>query len=55
VIEIELQESAAGEWPEDLQSELEDIIQLNPVSGQASIMMRVSCAWDDGEESYIPR
>ena len=55
VIEVELQESVAGEWPADLQAELEDIIQVNPVTGQASIMMRVSCAWDSGEESYIPK
>ena len=55
VIEVELQEGAAGERPPDLQGELEDIIQLDPISGQASIIMRVSCAWDAGEESYIPR
>ena len=55
VIEVELQEAIAGEWPEDLQSELADVIQVNPFSGQASIIMRVSCAWDVGEESYIPR
>ena len=55
VIEIELQENHEGEWPEDLQAELEDIIQLDPSNGKASILMRVSCAWDEGEESYIPR
>jgi putative ATP-dependent endonuclease of OLD family len=55
VIEIEMQESAADEWPEEVHETLADIIQLNPMSGQASIIMRVSCAWDDGEESYIPK
>ncbi|OWY59023.1 hypothetical protein B7486_76810, partial [cyanobacterium TDX16] len=55
VIEVELQEAAAGEWPEELTNELEDIIQVNPLSGQSSIIMRVSCAWDNGEESYVPR
>jgi putative ATP-dependent endonuclease of OLD family len=55
VIEIEIQESAVGEWPEELHETLADIIQLNPVTGQASIIMRVSCAWDDGEQSYIPK
>ena len=55
VIEVELQEDAVGEWPEDLQSELEDLIQLDPITGRASIIMRVSCAWDAGEESYVPR
>lgn len=55
IIEVELQESAAGEWPEELANELEDIIQVNPLTGQSSIIMRVSCAWDTGEESYVPR
>lgn len=55
VIEIEMQECAADEWPEELHETLADIIQLNPLSGQASIIMRVSCAWDNGEESYVPR
>lgn len=55
IIEVELQEAAAGEWPEELANELEDIIQANPLTGQSSIIMRVSCAWDNGEESYVPR
>jgi putative ATP-dependent endonuclease of OLD family len=55
VIEIEIQESVANEWPEELHETLADIIQLNPISGQASIILRVSCAWDDGEESYVPK
>ena len=55
VIEIEMQESAANEWPEELHETLADIIQLNPLTGQASIIMRVSCAWDAGEESYVPK
>lgn len=55
VIEIEMQEAEAGEWPEEVTETLTDIIQLNPMSGQASIIMRVSCAWDEGEESYVPK
>ncbi|MGV2184047.1 ATP-dependent nuclease [Rhizobium rhizogenes] len=55
VIEVELQEGVANEWPEDLHGELEDIIQLDPVSGRASIIMRVSCSWDAAEESFVPR
>lgn len=55
VIEIELQEAMPEEWPEELTNELDDIIQTNPHSGQSSIIMRVSCAWDSVEESYVPR
>ena len=55
VIEIEMQETAANEWPEELRETLADIIQLNPLTGQASIIMRVSCAWDNVEESFVPK
>ena len=54
-IEVEMQVSVANEWPEELHETLADIIQLNPLSGQASIILRVSCAWDAGEESYVPK
>lgn len=55
VTEVELQEDVANEWPEDLRGELEDIIQLDPVTGRASIIMRVSCSWEAAEESFVPR
>lgn len=54
-IEVEMQESVPNEWPKELHETLADITQLNPLTGQASIIMRVSCAWDDGEESYVPK
>lgn len=55
MVEVEMQESAANEWPEEIHETLADIIQLNPLTGQASIILRVSCAWDEGEESYVPK
>jgi putative ATP-dependent endonuclease of OLD family len=54
-IDVEMQESVPSEWPLELHETLADIIQVNPVSGQASILMRVSCSWDAGEESYVPK
>jgi putative ATP-dependent endonuclease of the OLD family len=55
IIEIELQERQPREWPDDLQAELEDIIQLDPLTSLASILLRVSCAWDADAGSYMPR
>jgi putative ATP-dependent endonuclease of the OLD family len=55
VIEVDLQESEPEDWPEDLQNDLADIIQLDPVSNKCSITLRVSCSWDAAEEGYIPR
>lgn len=54
-IEIEIEEAAAGDWDGDIQDTLSDIVQSDPISGRSSIMMRVTCSWDIGEESYIPR
>jgi putative ATP-dependent endonuclease of OLD family len=55
IIEVEIQEQSAGEWPEDVQNELADLIQIDPITNLASIIMRVSCAWDVAEESYTPQ
>ena len=55
VIEAEFQEDVANEWPEDLHGELEDIIQLDPMTDRASIIMRVSCSWEAAEQSFSPR
>jgi putative ATP-dependent endonuclease of OLD family len=54
-IEAELSESQPNEWPEELHQDLDDIIQLNPITGTASIILKVTCGWDAGEESYIPK
>lgn len=55
VIEVELQEEIAGQWHADLQADLTDIVQLDPISGQSSILLRVSCGWDSTEGAYLPR
>jgi hypothetical protein len=54
-IEMEIREPTANEWPEAVQNELVDIINVNPKTDASSIIMKVSCAWDGSEESYIPR
>ncbi|WP_404425174.1 ATP-dependent nuclease [Thalassospira australica] len=54
-IEVELEEKEPEDWPDDLQNELEDIIQFDPMSGKSSIFLRVTCAWDELEDSYVPR
>lgn len=55
VIEIDLQEQQPGQWHADLQADLADIIQVDPLTGQPSILLRVSCAWDPNERAYMPR
>lgn len=55
VIEIDLQESSPGEWAAEVVEALADIVQLDPSTGQYSIILRVSCTWDPGEESFVPK
>lgn len=54
-IEIELSEQTAGEWDQELHDELADIVQIDPTSGAATIILRVTCAWDSVSESYNPK
>lgn len=55
LIEIELQEAATDRWPQDLRDDLADIIQLDPLTGLGSIILRVSCGWNADIGSYEPR
>jgi putative ATP-dependent endonuclease of OLD family len=54
-IEIELSEQAAGEWPQEIHDELADVVQVDPTSGNATIILRVTCSWDTVSESYSPK
>lgn len=45
-IEILLQERQPGEWPPDLQTALDDVIQLDPSSGCSTIILSVTCPMD---------
>jgi len=42
-IQIELQERTPGEWPQELQTALDDIIQLNPATGCNIIILSITC------------
>ncbi len=53
-IEVRAEESEAGEWPEELQRSLEDILQVDAVTGRTFVVLRASCAWDAGTGSYQP-
>jgi AAA ATPase domain len=44
-IELRAEESAPGEWPDEVHQALEDIVQDDPVTGRSSVTLRVNCAW----------
>lgn len=53
-IEIRAEETQAGEWPEEIQQDLDEIVQTDPVAGTNSITLRVSCAWSAADGSFEP-
>jgi putative ATP-dependent endonuclease of OLD family len=53
-IEIRVEEQQAGEWPEALQQDLDEIVQTDPVTGKTFIILRASCAWNEAAGSFEP-
>jgi putative ATP-dependent endonuclease of OLD family len=53
-IEVRVEEQSAGDWSDAIQQDLDNISQLDPVSGLTSVTLRVTCAWNVAEEAYVP-
>ncbi len=53
-IELRAEEAAPGEWPQEIQQALDQIIQPDPVTGRSSITLRVSCAWSTADACFQP-
>ncbi len=53
-IEIRAEEAAPGEWPEEIQQALDEIVQTDPVTGKNSITLRASCAWSAADTCFQP-
>lgn len=53
-IELRAEEQEAGEWPEALQQDLDDIAQTDPTTGKSFIILRASCAWNVAEGAFLP-
>lgn len=53
-IEIRVEEKEAGEWPETLQQDLDEIVQTDPATGRTFIILRASCAWSEQAGSFEP-
>ena len=54
VIELRAEESAPGEWPDEVHQALEDIVQDDPVTGRSSVTLRVNCAWSAADRCFEP-
>jgi putative ATP-dependent endonuclease of OLD family len=53
-IELRAEEGQAGDWPDALQQDLDNIVQTDPTSGKSFITLRASCAWSAAEASFQP-
>ncbi len=53
-IELRAEEAQPGEWPEDIQQALDEIVQTDVVTGKSSITLRVTCAWSAAEACFQP-
>lgn len=53
-IEIHMQESDPEEWPDGIAEDLDQIVQLDPNTGQRSIVLRTRWAWNDETGAFEP-
>lgn len=53
-IEIRVEEQWAGEWPDALQQDLDEIAQTDPITGKTFIILRASCAWNEAQGIFEP-
>jgi putative ATP-dependent endonuclease of OLD family len=54
LIEAIAEETSAGEWPQPLHDDLDEIIQSDPHTGRASIILRATCQWNPAEACFDP-
>jgi putative ATP-dependent endonuclease of OLD family len=54
LIEIRVEELTPGEWPDELLQDLEEIYQLDPITGRNFISLRASCAWSAADKCFLP-
>ena len=53
-IEVHVQESASEEWSDGIADDLDQIVQLDPKTGQRSIALRTRWAWNDESGAFEP-
>ena len=53
-IDIHVQESEPEEWPDGIAEDLDQIVQLDPKTGQRSIVLRTRWAWNEETGAFEP-
>ena len=53
-IELHAEETEPGEWPDGVHQALEQIVQLDPVTGKRSVTLHASWAWSAAEGAFQP-
>ena len=53
-IELHAEETEPGEWPEGIHQALEQIVQVDAVTGKTSVRLHASWAWSEAEGVFQP-
>lgn len=53
-IELRTEEAVAGDWAEEIQQALDQIVQTDPGTGRSFVSLRVSCLWNQTTDSFEP-
>ena len=53
-IELRVEETEPGEWPDGVHQALEQIVQINPVTGKSSVTLHSSWAWNAADGVFQP-
>ena len=53
-IELRMEESESDRWPDSISQDLDQIVQIDPVTGLRSIALRARCAWSEDSASFEP-
>lgn len=54
VIEIRVEEMEPGDWPAAIRDDLVGVAQVDPSTRKRSIVLRVTCAWNEGINAFDP-
>ena len=53
-IELRTEESVAGEWPDAVAEDLDQIVQVDLNTGRRAVVLRTRCAWNEDSGAFEP-
>jgi putative ATP-dependent endonuclease of OLD family len=53
-IELRAEEAMTGEWPDEVQQALDQIVQTDPITGKSSVTLHAGWSWKAAEARFEP-